>query len=606
MVGKNSTVRITAIGYPKPQFSESGALPSGVSFQAENGFGVLTGTPAPGTGNDYYISFTATNSAGSDSNEPYDLTVVENPVFSSTFCPAPMTVGQYFNDPESVVAYPPFFGLNLNTSNPPSGLNFNQSNSYSVNDLNEDFGATSGTPAPGTGGRYRLQYQADVDPPVGNGMTRNENCLVTINEAPTFTDAGTSVVTAGRKVAPQIVVGGTTGFPRSIAVSSNGTLPTGMFQVTRQNGKTFGALLRGTPAAGTQGDYPITVTGENGISASEQYVLVVRAAGVTPAPTSLTLSTESDPVSYGSSGQTYTATVTGGASPTGFVQFTIGDGITTVPLVDGSASFTTPNTLDANDYTVSAQYTGDAANDSSADTEDLTVSPAPTTLTFIGPTSTAFGVPATFTATVACTPACGADPTGLVDFNLEGNDYFVDVIEGQATFETDPTITPSTGNEVDATYSPYYDSPGDFGSSNAASDFYDVGDADLAIEVGDGVQADGTTAVDDGDNVTVDPTATNEFNADLTAADPGDGTPPGPLVIDILVGSTDETTTLVTQDPTEQAPTSDPGTGVTDYFWTIPPGVLTSLASTGSATVTMSSAGSDDFNPVSETFTFNW
>jgi hypothetical protein len=605
-VGKNTTVRITATGFPRPVVSESGALPSGVTFQTGNGYGLLTGSPAAGTGNDYNIKFTATNGAGSDSNEPFDLTVIQQPAFPSTFCPAPVKVGQYFHDAQSVAAYPPFFGLNLNSPNPPPGLSFNQNNSFSTTDINEDSGATSGTPLPGTGGTYRLQYQADDDPPVGNGMTRNENCHITINEAPTFDDPGTSVLTTGVRISPQIVSGGTTGFPKSITVTTAGTLPAGMTQFLRQNGKTFGALWRGTPAMGTQGDYPVTVTGTNGISTTEQYVLVVRAPGVTPAPTSLSLSDELDPVSYGSSEQTYTATVTGGASPTGFVQFSLGGGITTVPLVNGAASFTTPSGLEAGDYTVSAHYTGDASNDSSGDSKDLNVLAAPTTLTLTGPASTAFGVAATFTATVVCAPDCGTVPAGQVDFTLAGNDYFANVVDGQATFETNPTIMASTGNEVDATFSSYDDSPGDFAPSNTASTSYDVGDADLTLAVGDGVQTDGTIGVADGDTVPVDPSTVTEISGVLSSADSGDGTPPGPLVVDIIVGSTDETSMLITEDSIQQAPTSDPGTGATDYFWTIPPGALSSLSSSGSATVTVSSAGSSDFNPASETFTLSW
>ena len=84
------------------------------------------------------------------------------------------------------------------------------------------------------------------------------------------------------------------------------------------------------------------------------------------------------------------------------------------------------------------------------------------------------------------------------------------------------------------------------------------------------------------------------------------GEPPGPVDIDITVGTTDETATLFTQGSEEDAPSSDPGTEATDYFWTIPANALTSIASSGSATVTMSSSGSDNFVPITNTFTLDW
>ena len=137
----------------------------------------LWGVPAPGTGNDYFITITATNSQGTDT-EPYDLTVFQTPVFASNFCPGPMTVGQYtHDDDQSDIAYPPFFGLDENNSL-PSGISFNQD----VN--NEDAGVLSGTPEPGTGGNYGLQYSSDA-----NNTTRNLHCKLVVDEAPTFTDS---------------------------------------------------------------------------------------------------------------------------------------------------------------------------------------------------------------------------------------------------------------------------------------------------------------------------------------------------------------------------------------------------------------------------------
>jgi len=597
-VGKSASLRITASGFPRPTFTETGALPNGVTFQSGPGVALLTGTPSAGTGNDYNITITATNSVGTDANAPYDLTVIQNVVFPSNFCPPTMTVGQYTHDDQTVLAYPPFFGLGLSTTSPPNDITFSQNNT------NEDEGTTSGTPQPGTGGKYHLQYSADTDPPVGNGQSKNFNCTVVIDQAPTFTDAGSFVLWAGQKLWVPVFIGGTTGYPKAVTVTPSGTLPAGLSQQTIASGKSFGISIKGT-ITGAPGDYPITVTADNGLTTSEQYVLVVHAPGTPAAPT-ISLSTAPSSVPYDSSAVTYTATVTGGSSPTGYVQFTTGNGLTTVPLSGGQASFTTPSTLDVGDYTVSASYTGDATNAPTSTTADLVVTADPTTVVISGTSSTTFGVPVTFTATVACSTACGTTPSGFVEFSQGGVNTDVDLVDGQATFGTDPTLNPSLGNEVDATFFTFTDGPGDFAASPLQSAAYDIGSVTLNVVAGDGVLADGTSPVAQGGTVTVTPSSPAEFSAALSAVNTGNGTPPGPLLIDIVVGVTDETSTLVTPSASQAAPTSDPGTGQTDYFWTIPANALTGISASGTATVTISSPGSADFVPITETFTVNW
>jgi hypothetical protein len=589
VVGKAKTVRITASGYPKPTLTETGALPTGMAFVTGPGSAVITGTPGPGTGNDYDISVTATNSQGSDT-EDYDLTVQQNPVFPPGFCPGPMTVGDYGHLDQTVVAYPAFFGISENLDL-PDGVNFNQPN-FS----DPDFGVLSGTPSPGSGGMYGLQYTSDA-----NNTTMSLHCKLIVNEAPTFTDAGTAVVTAGSPLTAPVAIGGTPGFPKAVTVASSGATPAGLTTHMAHNGKGFTVSLKGTPGAGSAGVYPITVTADNGQSSSEQFVLVVRSPTVTPALTTVTLSTEADPVSYGASEQTYVATISGGTDPSGYVQFSLGGALTTVPVVDGQASFTTPNTLDVNDYTVTAAYSGDALNAASSATEDLTVSPATTTLVLNGPTSTPFGVSATFTGTVTCTPDCGTTPTGQIDFG-DGNP--IELVNGTATYQTDPTLTPQV-NEVDATFTPFDDSPGDFASSTATAS-YDIGPVSLAAQVGDGTAADGTTPIANGDTVTVPASSSNEFSVQLSSVYPQSGTPPGPLAIDVTVGTTDETSALGLGTGSEDAPTSDPGTGLDDYFWTLPAGDLSSLAPATSATVTVTYGGSDDFDTGSLSFTLDW
>jgi large repetitive protein len=592
LVGKSHTLRITATGFPKPTFTESGALPEGMTFESGFGSASISGTPAAGTGNDYFINLTASNSAGSDT-EPYDITVQQNPVFPAGFCPAPITAGQYIHEDELVAAYPAFFGIDEN-NDLPDGVSFDQS----LN--NPDLGSLSGTAQPGSGGTYGLQYTADA-----NDAVRNFHCKLVVDEAPSFTDTGMATVTTGAAPAPAIIVTGTPGYPRHVTMTTTGIPPAGLMLHSTHTAQQFSLSLKGSAKAGTAGDYLIHVAASNGLSASEDFVLVDQAAGSTPQTTSVNLSAEPSTVPYDGSAQTYTATVAGGTSPTGYVQFSYGLSITTVPLSGGSASFTTPSNLDAGDYTVTATYTGDAANASSDASEGVTVLPAPTALTLTGPTSTPFGVPVTYTATVACTPDCGTTPTGSVDFNLDGNDNPVDLVDGQATFTTDPTIDPSLANEVDATFTSFSDAPGDFAPSDTESAFYDIGGVNLPVVLSDGNAEDGTTPIANGDTVTVDPTATNEFSVDLQGEAAGGGTPPGPLVLDITAGSTDVTDQLGLNDGSVDAPTSDPGTSTDDYFWTLSPGDLSQVSGT-SATVTVTYGGSDNFVSSTVSFTLDW
>jgi hypothetical protein len=525
VVGKSKTVHIVASGFPKPTFTESGALPAGLTFTSGLGSASITGTPAAGTGNDWFFDVTATNTQGSDT-ETFDLTVFQPPVFPANFCPATMTVGQYSHDDEEVIAYPPFFGLGENNPT-PSGVSYTQSTS------NEDAGVLSGTPEPGSGGRYGLQYSSDA-----NNTTRNVHCKLVVNEAPAFTDTGTATVTVGVAPPNPVSIGGTTGYPKLDAVSESGPAPVGMKMRTVHNGKGFAVTLSGPPASGTQGDYEMNVSSGNGLTSSENFVLVVQAAGVTPQPTTLALTPGTTPVTYQSSAQTYTATVNGGTSPNGFVQFSYGSGTTTVPLAGGQASFSTPANLDAGTYTITATYTGDALNSSSTNNTPLTVSPAPTTLTLTpSSTSVAFGTPVTYTATVACSPSCGGQtPTGNVDFVQvadAGLDTAVELVNGQATFTTDSALNPGLANEVDVTFSSYSDAPADFAATTpAVQSFYDIGAVNLVTTAED-TTASTSQAVTNGGTVTVAPGDTNVFSVQMSAAVSGHGVPPGPLNFDI-------------------------------------------------------------------------
>ena len=74
-MGTAGSFTVTASGVPTPTLSEnsSDTLPTGVTFNAATG--VLSGTPAAGTGGTYTLHFTASNGVLPDATQIFTLTV---------------------------------------------------------------------------------------------------------------------------------------------------------------------------------------------------------------------------------------------------------------------------------------------------------------------------------------------------------------------------------------------------------------------------------------------------------------------------------------------------------------------------------------------------
>jgi beta-propeller repeat-containing protein/putative Ig domain-containing protein len=80
--GVAGTFTLVTKGYPKPTLSETGTLPTGVTFTA--GTGVLAGTPAAGTaaGGPYAITFTAHNTTAPNATQNFTLNVNPAPALT--------------------------------------------------------------------------------------------------------------------------------------------------------------------------------------------------------------------------------------------------------------------------------------------------------------------------------------------------------------------------------------------------------------------------------------------------------------------------------------------------------------------------------------------
>src|SRR5262249_18100784 len=81
-VGAQGNFTVAASGIPTPALSlTSGDLPTGVTFDPTSG--VLSGTPAAGTGGTYALGFTADNAVTSPATQGVTLTVDEAPAITS-------------------------------------------------------------------------------------------------------------------------------------------------------------------------------------------------------------------------------------------------------------------------------------------------------------------------------------------------------------------------------------------------------------------------------------------------------------------------------------------------------------------------------------------
>ncbi len=74
--GSAGTFAVTSTGSPTPSVTETGSLPSGVTFVSNgDGTATLAGTPGAGTAGSYPLTITASNGVGSDATQGFTLTV---------------------------------------------------------------------------------------------------------------------------------------------------------------------------------------------------------------------------------------------------------------------------------------------------------------------------------------------------------------------------------------------------------------------------------------------------------------------------------------------------------------------------------------------------
>jgi large repetitive protein len=425
------TVTTTAGNPAATTLSKTGSLPAGVAF-TDNGDGTATiaGTPAAGTGGVYPITITASNGVGTDATQSFTLTVNQPPTITSadhaTFTlgtAAAFTVTTSSGQPASITI--------TKTGSLPPGMTFTD---------NGDGTATLGG-TPNTGGSYSFTITAS------NGVAPDatQNFTATVNASPSITSADHTTFAVGS--AGSFTVTTTPGVPASTTITKSGTLPSGVSFTDNGDGT---ATLAGTPAAGTGGSYPITITASNGVNpnSTQSFTLTV---------TELPAFTSADHTTFQvGSAASFTVTTTAGfpAATTMTKTGALPSGVTFTDNGDGTATLAgTPASGTGGSYPLTLTATNTAGHVDQAFTLTVTASPV---ITSADHTTFAVGSAGTFTVTTSPTATTvtksGTLPSGV---------SFTDNGDGTATIAGTPavgsggsypiTITASNGVPPDAT-----------------------------------------------------------------------------------------------------------------------------------------------------------
>jgi hypothetical protein len=422
VAGSSGELTVTTQGLPTASLSESGVLPTGVTF-TDNGDGTATLAGTPTAGGSYPITITASNGVSPNASQPFTLTVDSAPAITSG---GSATFTESVDSSFTVVSTGTPTPSLSETGSLPSGLSFND---------NGDGTATlSGTPADGSSGTYLVAVTASN----GVGEAATQDLTITVNTtavAPSFTSGTSTTFLVGSAGSFTVT---TTGNPPP-NLHESGDLPTGVSFTDNGDGT---ATLAGTPAVGSGGVYPVTLSASNGVDGTlhQSFTLTVDEPPTITSPSATTFH-------IGSSGH-FTVTTTGtpvanisesGVLPGG-VSFTDnGDGTATLagtPVAGSGGTY---------DLQISAD---NGVGDPAAQTLTLTVNAAPAITSAAADTFTA-GTPGSFTVTSTGSPTPALAVTGTLPTGVN----FTDNGDGTGTLSGTPssggvfplTVTASNG-----------------------------------------------------------------------------------------------------------------------------------------------------------------
>ena len=356
------TFAVTATGDTPIGYTETGALPSGVTLAPD---GTLSGTPAFNSAGSYPITITATDVNANTSTQTFTLTVTASaPVFTSG-------TSTTFTETSA--------GTFAVTANGDTPIGFTETGALPSGVTLATNGTLSGTPAFGTAGSYPITITATD----ANANTSTQAFTLTVAAAaPVFTSAASTTFTETSAGTFAVTATGHT----PIGFTETGALPSGVTLAT--NG-----TLSGTPAFGTAGSYPITITATdaNANTSTQAFTLTVAASAPVFTSAASTTFTENN-------AGTFAVTATG-HTPIGFTETgALPSGVTLAP--DGTLSGT-PALGTAGSYPITITAT-DTNSNTTTQAFTLTVNHAPTTAVLIPSTGAVLhGTSATLDATAA-------------------------------------------------------------------------------------------------------------------------------------------------------------------------------------------------------------
>ena len=374
---------VTTTGFPTPALTETGPLPSGVTFADNaNGTAALSGTPAAGTAGTYPLTVKASNRSGTTS-QSFTLIVYQAPAII-TSNQATFTVGMADTFTVTTTGFPA--PALTETGALPSGVGFADNGNGTA--------TLSGTPAAGTGGTYPITVQAS-----SSSGTTSQSFTLTLNQAPSITSANSATFSVGSSASFAVT---TTGFPIA-ALTETGALPSGVTFTSNGNGT---GTLAGTPAAGTGKTYAITFSASNGVGTAATQVFTLNV-GEAPAITS------ANSAAFGvGTASTFTVTTTGFPTPALTETGALPSGVTFVDNGNGTGTLSgTPTASTGGTYPIIIKASSSSGSTSQSFT--LSVSQGPAITSSNGATFTV-GTASTFTVTTTGTPTPSLTETGTL------------------------------------------------------------------------------------------------------------------------------------------------------------------------------------------------
>ena len=377
------SITITTTGAPTPAITETGTLPAGLTFK-DNGNGTATLSGTATTNGSTNLTITAANGVSPNATQTLAVVVGEVAAFTSANATT-FAVGTAGTFTVTTSGSPvPSIGFN----NVPPGMTFKDNGNGTA--------TLSGTPT--TGGTYAMALTA-VNP-FGTG---SQTLTVTVQQAPAITSANAATFTVGTAGTFTVT---TTGSPAA-TITESGALPSGVTFTDNHNGT---ATLAGTPAAGTNKAYPITITAANGVgtNATQSFTLTVNAVPTAPAFTSANATT----FTVGTAG-TFSVTTTGSPAATLSESGALPSGVTFTNNGNGTATLAgTPAAATNGSYPITiTAANGVSPNATQSFTLTVNAAAGAPVITSAGAATFSVGTAGTFSVTTTGTPAAALSAT---------------------------------------------------------------------------------------------------------------------------------------------------------------------------------------------------